>query len=46
MIEGIVKAECLSKEACTILASNARLQGDPCEGTAKYLAVTYLCQPP
>nr|P22031.1 RecName: Full=D-galactoside-specific lectin; AltName: Full=Sea urchin egg lectin; Short=SUEL [Heliocidaris crassispina] len=38
----VVENSCEGKSSCTVLASNS-VFGDPCPGTAKYLAVTYIC---
>ncbi|MCU0663807.1 MAG: carbohydrate-binding protein [Myxococcota bacterium] len=37
-----VKASCLNKASCSVVASNA-VFGDPCSGKAKKLAVVYTC---
>ncbi len=38
-----VQAACLGKVSCSVPATNAQF-GDPCAGTAKRLAVAYVCQ--
>ncbi|CAC5412502.1 unnamed protein product [Mytilus coruscus] len=40
--DALVKMDCNGESICQLMANNAKF-GDPCQGTYKYLEVTYTC---
>lgn len=40
---GVVKKSCEGRNSCSVVASNSNMQGDPCQGTFKFLSIVYYC---
>ncbi|XP_019866665.2 rhamnose-binding lectin [Aethina tumida] len=39
----IVENVCNDRHSCTVSATNAQFNGDPCQGTSKYLSIEWIC---